>query len=241
MRDPARVEADRPGPEGDAGPRVHPVVRTHRGRPREPLPRVARRQHQQLRRDQTAVRREAHGPGEVRGALPPGPGLRRPDPDDDGRRHLPDEGEGNVNRVQPIPREGDREWYRIHHREFPRGEVPAQDSDRERDEGRGEGRPGPPLGSGRRGRRANRGEHRTGDPDPRLRSADLPGWDLHHEEGRRGGVSMADEEPKAAKKVKKTAVPEKPAAPKEPLPKASEIRAAKKAELVAWSDRYELS
>src|SRR5437879_13298244 len=52
---------------------------------------------------------------------------------------------------------------------------------------------------------------------------------------------MADEEPKAAKKVKKTAVPEKPAAPKEPLPKASEIRAAKKAELVAWSDRYELS
>jgi len=54
-------------------------------------------------------------------------------------------------------------------------------------------------------------------------------------------VSMADEEPKAAKKVKKTAVPEKPAAPKEPLPKASEIRAAKKAELVAWSDRYELS
>src|SRR5216117_2393711 len=58
MRDPARVEADRPGPEGDAGPRVHPVVRTHRGRPREPLPRVARRQHQQLRRDQTAVRRK---------------------------------------------------------------------------------------------------------------------------------------------------------------------------------------
>ena len=52
---------------------------------------------------------------------------------------------------------------------------------------------------------------------------------------------MADEEPKAAKKVKKTAVPEKPAAPKEPLPKASEIRAAKKAELVAWSERYELS
>ena len=52
---------------------------------------------------------------------------------------------------------------------------------------------------------------------------------------------MADEEPKAAKKVKKTAVPEKPAAPKQPLPKASEIRAAKKAELVAWSDRYELS
>src|SRR2546427_234346 len=95
MRDPARVEADRPGPEGDAGPRVHPIVRTHRGRPRESLPRVARRQHQQLRCDQTAVRREAHGPGEVRGALPPGPGFRRPDPDDDGRRHLPDEGEGS--------------------------------------------------------------------------------------------------------------------------------------------------
>ena len=52
---------------------------------------------------------------------------------------------------------------------------------------------------------------------------------------------MADEEPKAAKKVKKTAVPEKPAEPKEPLPKASEIRAARKAELVAWSDRYNLS
>src|SRR5207244_627559 len=119
-------------------------------------------------------------------------------------------------RVQAPPREGDREGTRIHHREFPRGEVPAQDSDRGRDEGRGEGRPGPPLGSGRRGRRANRGEHRTGDPDPRLRSADLPGRDLHHEEGRKGGVSMADEEPKAAKKVKKTAVPEKPAEKEEP-------------------------
>src|SRR5207253_1832359 len=88
--------------------------------------------------------------------------------------------------------------------------VPAQDSDRGRDEGRGEGRPGPPLGSGRRGRRANRGEHRTGDPDPRLRSADLPGRDLHHEEGRKRGVSMADEEPKVAKKVKKTAEKEEP-------------------------------
>jgi large subunit ribosomal protein L32e len=52
---------------------------------------------------------------------------------------------------------------------------------------------------------------------------------------------MAEEEPKAPKKVKKTAVPEKPAEPKGPLPKASEIRAAKKAELVAWSDQYELS
>jgi len=52
---------------------------------------------------------------------------------------------------------------------------------------------------------------------------------------------MAGEEPKPVKKVKKTAVPEKPAEPKEPLPKASEIRAARKAELVAWSDRYNLS
>jgi large subunit ribosomal protein L32e len=52
---------------------------------------------------------------------------------------------------------------------------------------------------------------------------------------------MADEEPKVVKKAKKTAVPERPAEPKEPLPKASEIRAAKKAELVAWSDRYNLS
>jgi len=52
---------------------------------------------------------------------------------------------------------------------------------------------------------------------------------------------MAEEEPKAPKKVKKTAVPEKPAEPKGPFPKASEIRAAKKAELVAWSDQYELS
>jgi len=52
---------------------------------------------------------------------------------------------------------------------------------------------------------------------------------------------MAEEEPKPVKKVKKTAVPEKPAEPKEPLPKASEIRAARRAELVAWSDRYNLS
>src|SRR5207247_9066675 len=50
---------------------------------------------QQLRRDQTEFDREADGPGEVRGALPPGPGFRRPDSDDDGRRHLPDEGEGS--------------------------------------------------------------------------------------------------------------------------------------------------
>src|SRR2546430_17314768 len=34
---------------------------------------------------------------------------------------------------------------------------------------------------------------------------------------------------------------ERPAAAKQPLPKASDVRAAKKAELVAWSDRYELS
>lgn len=53
---------------------------------------------------------------------------------------------------------------------------------------------------------------------------------------------MADEpEPKEAKR-KKQAVPEPPAAePEGPLPSAPEIRAAKKAELVAWTDRYGLS
>jgi large subunit ribosomal protein L32e len=53
---------------------------------------------------------------------------------------------------------------------------------------------------------------------------------------------MADEpEPKETKR-KKQAVPEPPPAePKGPLPSASEIRAAKKAELVTWSDRYGLS
>src|SRR5205823_2012236 len=53
---------------------------------------------------------------------------------------------------------------------------------------------------------------------------------------------MADEpEPKETKR-KKQAVPEPP--PEEPkgaLPSASEIRAAKKAELVTWSERYGLS
>ena len=52
---------------------------------------------------------------------------------------------------------------------------------------------------------------------------------------------MAEEEPKPAKKVKKTAVPEKPSEPRGLLPKPPEIRAAKKAELVAWSDQYDLS
>lgn len=52
---------------------------------------------------------------------------------------------------------------------------------------------------------------------------------------------MAEEtEPKETKR-KKTAVPEKPAAPVEALPSPAEIRAAKKAELVAWTDRYGLS
>ncbi len=56
---------------------------------------------------------------------------------------------------------------------------------------------------------------------------------------------MAEEkEPKAdakpAKKAKKTAVPEVPE-PEQPLPTAAEIRAAKKAELVEWSERYGLS
>jgi large subunit ribosomal protein L32e len=53
---------------------------------------------------------------------------------------------------------------------------------------------------------------------------------------------MADEpEPKETKR-KKQAVPEPPPAePKGPLPSATEIRAAKKAELVSWSDRYGLS
>ncbi len=56
---------------------------------------------------------------------------------------------------------------------------------------------------------------------------------------------MADEkEPKAdaktAKKAKKTAVPEVPE-PEQALPTAAEIRAAKKAELIAWSERYDLS
>jgi len=56
---------------------------------------------------------------------------------------------------------------------------------------------------------------------------------------------MAEEkEPKAdakpAKKAKKTAVPEVPE-PEQPLPTAAEIRTAKKAELIEWSERYGLS
>jgi large subunit ribosomal protein L32e len=52
---------------------------------------------------------------------------------------------------------------------------------------------------------------------------------------------MADEtEPKETKR-KKTAVPEEPAGPKEPLPTPAEIRAARKAELVGWTSRYDLS
>ena len=52
---------------------------------------------------------------------------------------------------------------------------------------------------------------------------------------------MAEEEPKPARKVKKATLPEKPPEPRGPLPTAAEVRAAKKAELVAWSDKYELS
>ena len=52
---------------------------------------------------------------------------------------------------------------------------------------------------------------------------------------------MADEEPKPVKKEKKRTVPEKRPEPRGPLPSASDVRAAKKAELVAWSDQYELS
>ncbi len=53
---------------------------------------------------------------------------------------------------------------------------------------------------------------------------------------------MAEEKgSKPEKKTKKTAVPEVPPEPKKPLPTNPEIRAAKKAELVAWSERYGLS
>ena len=47
-------------------------------------------------------------------------------------------------------------------------------------------------------------------------------------------------EPKAAKKAKKTAVPEAPE-PEPTLPTATEIRTAKKAELLRWSERFGLS
>src|SRR2546426_12378227 len=63
--------------------------------------------------------------------------------------------------------------------------------------------------------------------------------------GRRGRPEMAEEkepkaEVKAAKKAKKTAVPEVPE-PEQALPTAGEIRTAKKAELLVWSERYGLS
>src|SRR3989454_9247898 len=62
---------------------------------------------------------------------------------------------------------------------------------------------------------------------------------------RPGRLEMAEaKEPKAdvkaAKKAKKTAVPEAPE-PEQALPTAGEIRAAKKAELLVWSERYGLS
>src|SRR2546428_8785277 len=48
-------------------------------------------------------------------------------------------------------------------------------------------------------------------------------------------------ETKVAKKAKKTAVPEAPPEPKQALPTAGEIRTAKKAELIVWTERYALS
>src|SRR2546427_12188911 len=48
-------------------------------------------------------------------------------------------------------------------------------------------------------------------------------------------------ETKVAKKAKKTAVPETPPEPKQALPTAAEIRTAKKAELIGWTERYGLS
>src|SRR5712692_1636728 len=48
-------------------------------------------------------------------------------------------------------------------------------------------------------------------------------------------------ETKVAKKAKKTAVPEAPPEAKQALPTAAEIRTAKKAELIGWSERYGLS
>src|SRR2546429_9931405 len=48
-------------------------------------------------------------------------------------------------------------------------------------------------------------------------------------------------ETKVAKKAKKTPVPEAPPEPKQALPTAGEIRTAKKAELLAWTERYGLS
>ena len=52
---------------------------------------------------------------------------------------------------------------------------------------------------------------------------------------------MADEEPKPVKKEKKRTVPEPKPEPAGPLPSAAEVRAAKKAELVAWSNQYGLT
>jgi large subunit ribosomal protein L32e len=52
---------------------------------------------------------------------------------------------------------------------------------------------------------------------------------------------VADEEPKPVKKEKKRTVPEIRPEPRGPLPSASDVRAAKKAELVAWSNQYDLS
>src|SRR5205823_11633558 len=49
-----------------------------------------------------------------------------------------------------------------------------------------------------------------------------------------------EEDAQPAKKPNKTAVPEVPE-PEQPLPTAAEIRTAKKAELVEWSERYGLS
>ena len=49
---------------------------------------------------------------------------------------------------------------------------------------------------------------------------------------------MAEEKKPEETKRKKTAVPEKPAAPPEALPTSAQIRSAKKADLVSWSERF---
>src|SRR5438445_8464379 len=171
--------------------------------------------------------RDVRGPSEEHGRRGPG------------RLHVRDE-----DRLQSLPAEGHRKGIRVHHRKLPRGEVPAKDEDHRGNESRSQRGPGPPHRAGCRGRRSDRGQHRAGHADPRIRPSNLPGWNLHHQEGR-GGVRTADEkEPKAdaktAKKAKKTAVPEVPE-PELALPTTTEIHAAKKDERIDWCERYGLS
>jgi len=49
-----------------------------------------------------------------------------------------------------------------------------------------------------------------------------------------------ESEAKVAKKAKKTAVPEAAPEPAQALPTVSEIRTAKKADLIRWTERYGL-